>query len=147
LSLKRLQAEPWAEVEAKYQVGQVVRGTITKLATFGAFAEIEPGVEGLIHISELGHGRVFRTSDVLSEGQEVEVKVLSVDPEAQRISLSLKALLPPPEKPAEKKPERPAPPEPSPEDLKRAEDRRKRQSTLKGGISAPSGGEQFGLKW
>ena len=60
---------------------------------FGAFVKLEPGVEGLIHISELAHGRVFRPSDVLSEGQEVEVKVLSVDAEKQRISLSLKALL------------------------------------------------------
>ena len=65
---------------------------------FGAFVKLEPGVEGLIHISELGHGRVFRTSDVVSEGQEVEVKILSVDTEKQRISLSLKALLAAPEK-------------------------------------------------
>jgi small subunit ribosomal protein S1 len=138
---------PWQKAQSKYPVGTRVKGTVSKLMQFGAFVKLEPGIEGLIHISELGHGRVFRTSDVLSEGQEVEAKVLSVDPEAQRISLSLKALLPPPEKPAEKKPEPKAPPEPSPEDLKRAEDRRKKQSTLKGGISAPSGGEQFGLKW
>ncbi len=59
---------------------------------FGAFVKLEPGVEGLIHVSELAHGRVFRASDVVSEGQEVEVKVLSVDAEKQRIGLSLKAL-------------------------------------------------------
>ena len=59
---------------------------------FGAFVKLEPGVEGLIHISELAHDRIWRTSDVVSEGQEVEVKVLSVDTEKQRISLSLKAL-------------------------------------------------------
>ena len=59
---------------------------------FGAFVRLGPGVEGLVHISELSHKRVFRVSDVLQEGQEVEVLVLSVDPEQQRISLSLKAL-------------------------------------------------------
>ena len=58
---------------------------------FGAFVRLAPGVEGLIHVSELSHKRVFRVADVLSEGQEVEVLVLSVDPEQQRISLSLKA--------------------------------------------------------
>jgi small subunit ribosomal protein S1 len=138
---------PWQNVPTKYQVGSRVKGTVSKLMQFGAFVKLEPGVEGLIHISELGHGRVFRTSDVLSEGQEVEAKVLSVDADAQRISLSLKALLPPPEKPAEKKPEPKAPPEPTPEELKRAAERREKQKTLKGGIGGPSGGEKFGLKW
>jgi small subunit ribosomal protein S1 len=115
---------------------------------FGAFVKLMPGVEGLIHISELGHGRVFRTGDVLSEGQEIEAKVLSVDTDAQRISLSLKALLPPPEKPEPRKAPEPEPErEPTPEELKRQERRRKANEELKGGISAPSGGEKFGLKW
>jgi small subunit ribosomal protein S1 len=138
---------PWQKVPTKYQVGSRVKGTVSKLMQFGAFVKLEPGVEGLIHISELGHSRVFRTSDVLSEGQEVEARVLSVDADAQRISLSLKALLPPPEKPAEKKPEPKAPPEPTPEELKRAAERREKQKTLKGGIGGPSGGEKFGLRW
>jgi small subunit ribosomal protein S1 len=138
---------PWQKAQSKYPIGARVKGTVSKLMQFGAFVKLEPGIEGLIHISELGHGRVFRTSDVLSEGQEVEAKVLSVDSDAQRISLSLKALLPPPEKPAEKRPEPKAPPEPSPEELKRAQERRERQKTLKGGIGGPSGGEKFGLKW
>jgi small subunit ribosomal protein S1 len=110
---------------------------------FGAFVKLEPGVEGLIHISELAHGRVFRTSDVLSEGQEVEVKILSVDMEKQRISLSLKALLPPPERPGEKKV--------ADEDLPLPADApkppRKQAQQLKGGIGGPSGGEKFGLNW
>lgn len=141
---------PWNQATTKFPVGSKVKGTVSKLMQFGAFVKLAPGVEGLIHISELGHGRVFRTSDVLSEGQEVEVKVLSVDPDAQRISLSLKALLPPPEKPQEKRPERSEPsppPEPTPEELKRAQRRREAAAQLKGGIGGPSGGEKFGLKW
>ncbi len=90
---------------------------------------------------------MFRTSDVLSEGQEVEVKVLSVDVDAQRISLSLKDFLPPPEKPQKKRPEPKALPEPTPEELKRAERRRAAAEQLMGGISGPSGGEAIGLKW
>jgi small subunit ribosomal protein S1 len=139
---------PWEHVATKYTPGARVKGTVSKLAPFGAFVKLEPAVEGLIHISELGHGRVFRTSDVLSEGQELEAKILSVDVENQRISLSLKALLPPPEKPEPKKAPEPEPPrQPTPEELKRAERRRQEASQLKGGISTPTGGEKFGLKW
>lgn len=90
LSLKRLQAEPWAEVEAKYQVGQDVRGTITKLATFGAFAEIEPGVEGLIHISELSDERITHPKQVVREGERLMLKVIRVDPSRHRLGLSLR---------------------------------------------------------
>jgi small subunit ribosomal protein S1 len=139
---------PWNDVTSKFPVGAKIKGTVSKLMQFGAFVKLAPGVEGLIHISELGHGRVFRTSDVLSEGQEVEVKVLSVDTDAQRISLSLKALLPPPEKPADRKrPDPPEPTPPSPEELAKQEQRRKRAAELKGGIGGHSGGEKFGLKW
>jgi small subunit ribosomal protein S1 len=139
---------PWNEAVAKFPIGTKVKGTVSKLMQFGAFVKLTPGVEGLIHISELGHGRVFRTSDVLSEGQDVEVKVLSVDVDAQRISLSLKALLAPPEKPQpQRRPDPPPPPEPTPEELKRAERKREAAAQLKGGISGPSGGEKFGLKW
>ena len=72
---------PWTNVTTKYPVTARVTGKRSKLTDFGAFVRLEPGVEGLIHISQLAHGRVFRASDVVSEGQEVEVKVLSVDPE------------------------------------------------------------------
>jgi small subunit ribosomal protein S1 len=150
LAYRDLGANPWESAPSKYPIGAKVKGTVSKLMQFGAFVKLEPGVEGLIHISELGHGRVQRVGDVLSEGQEVEAKVLSIDANAQRISLSLKALLPPPERPAEKRPERPepkAPPEPTPEELKRQEKRREKEKLLKGGIGGPSGGEQFGLKW
>jgi small subunit ribosomal protein S1 len=137
---------PWAKAPEKYPVGARVKGTVSKLMQFGAFVKLEPGVEGLIHISELGHGRVFRTSDVLSEKQEVEAKILSIDPEAQRISLSLKALLPPPEKPADRA-ELPEGPMPTPKDAPRPDRRRKHDDSLKGGVGGPTGGEKFGLKW
>jgi small subunit ribosomal protein S1 len=138
---------PWNEAPSKFPVGSKVKGTVSKLMQFGAFVKLAPGVEGLIHISELGHGRVFRTSDVLSEKQEVEAKVLSVDAENQRISLSLKALLPPPEKPVERKQELPEGPIPTPKEAPRPDRRRKRDETLKGGVGGPTGGEKFGLKW
>jgi small subunit ribosomal protein S1 len=110
---------------------------------FGAFVRLGPGVEGLIHISELGHGRVFRVSDVVQEGQEVEVKILSVDTEKQRIGLSLKALLPPPEKQGQQK----VADEDMPLPADAPKPPKKKVANLKGGIGGPSGGEKFGLNW
>jgi small subunit ribosomal protein S1 len=134
---------PWQHVARKYTVGDRATGTISRVMDFGAFVKLEPGVEGLIHVSELSHGRVFRVSDIVSEGQEVEVKILSVDVEKQRISLSLKALMAKPEKPGEKKVED--------EDLPLPADApkppRKKVQQLKGGIGGPTGGERFGLNW
>lgn len=143
LSYREVGASPWQNVESKYAIGARLKGTVSRLMDFGAFVKLEPGVEGLIHISELGHGHVFRARDVVSEGQEVEVKVLSVDKEKQRISLSLKALLPPPEKPGEKK----AADEDMPLPADAPKPPRKRHQELKGGIGGPSGGEKFGLNW
>jgi small subunit ribosomal protein S1 len=90
LSLKRLQPEPWADVSTRYQVGQVVGGKITKLATFGAFAEIEPGVEGLIHISELSDERITHPKQVVREGEQLRLRVIKVDPTRHRLGLSLR---------------------------------------------------------
>jgi small subunit ribosomal protein S1 len=90
LGLKQLQASPWDLVPEKYKLGNTVAGKVTRLMDFGAFVELEPGVEGLIHISELSLDRVRRVSDVVSPGQEVQVKVLSVDTAQRRIGLSLK---------------------------------------------------------
>jgi len=140
LGYRELGENPWENAASKYAAGARITGSVTKLMQFGAFVKLEPGVEGLIHISEMGHGRVHRSGDVVSEGQEVEVKVLSVDVEAQRIGLSLKALLPEPEKPAA-----PAKEDKSAEEPRRS--RKKFDKNLKGGIGGPSGGEQFGLKW
>jgi small subunit ribosomal protein S1 len=143
LSYREVGASPWQNVESKYAVGGRAKGIVSRLMDFGAFVKLEPGVEGLIHISELGHGRVFRSSDVVSEGQEVEVKILSVDSEQQRISLSLKALMAAPVKPGQ---QRVADEDmPLPADAPKAP--KKRHQELKGGTSTPSGGERFGLNW
>jgi small subunit ribosomal protein S1 len=142
LGYRELAANPWDDAQQKFPVGARVKGTVSKLMQFGAFVRLAPGVEGLIHISEMGHGRVQRSSDVVSEGQEVEVKVVSFDREAQRIGLSLKALLPAPERPKHEPRE---PDHPPVESLQRRE--RESDKNLKGGISGPSGGEKFGLKW
>ena len=143
LSYREVGANPWQNVASKYPVGARVTGKVSRLMDFGAFVKLEPGVEGLIHISELGHGRVFRAGDVVSEGQEVEAKILSVDEENQRISLSLKALMTAPTKPGQQKVDD--------EDLPLPADApkppRKRNQELKGGTGGPSGGDKFGLKW
>ncbi len=90
LSLKRLQGEPWSRISEKYQIGQEVSGRITKLATFGAFAEIESGVEGLIHISELSAERVTHPRQVVREGDVVQAKIIRMDPARRRLGLSLR---------------------------------------------------------
>ena len=94
LGLKQLEASPWDNIDQKYHALAVVQGKVTRLMEFGAFVELEPGVEGLIHISELARNRVWRVSDVVKPEQEVSVKILQVDPAARRISLSLKEALP-----------------------------------------------------
>ncbi|MEX2091902.1 MAG: S1 RNA-binding domain-containing protein, partial [Pirellulales bacterium] len=103
LSYREVGENPWDKAASKYYAGARVDGAVSRLMDFGAFVKLEPGVEGLIHMSELAYNRVWRPSDVLAEGQEVEVKVLSVDAEKQRISLSLKALADRPMKPGQEK--------------------------------------------
>jgi len=143
LSYREVGANPWNDVESKYPVGARVMGVVAKVMDFGAFVKLGPGIDGLVHISELAHGRVFRTADVISEGQEVEVKVLSVDAEKQRISLSLKALL---DKPARQGDQKVADEDlPLPADAPKPPAKTNQQ--LKGGTGGPTGGEQFGLKW
>lgn len=138
LSMKELADNPWNTVGTRYSAKSTHQGKVSKLMEFGAFVELEPGVEGLIHISELDHKRVFRTKDVLSEGEVVDVQVLTVDVAARRISLSRKALLARAET-AKRVEEPEAEPEPLPV--------RKSNVPLKGGRAKSSGGEQFGLKW
>jgi len=94
LGLKQLQASPWDDIENKYPLMSVVTGKVTRLMDFGAFVELEPGLEGLIHVSELAGHRVWRVADVVTEGQDVKVMVLNIDRDARRIALSLKAALP-----------------------------------------------------
>src|SRR5215471_8681926 len=81
LSLKRTQAEPWTRVAARYEVGQLVKGTITQLANFGAFARIEDGIEGLIHVSELSDDRVAHPRNIVKEGDELMLRIIRIDPQ------------------------------------------------------------------
>ena len=89
LSLKRLQPEPWELISGDVSVGTIMKGTITKLASFGAFARVKGGLEGLIHLSELSYDKIDVPSDVVSEGQEVEVKIIKIEEERKRLGLSL----------------------------------------------------------
>jgi small subunit ribosomal protein S1 len=141
LGFRDLLSDPWATAALKYPVTAVVRGTVTRIVDFGAFVQIEPGIEGLVHVSELAHKRVWRVADVVQVGQEVEVKVLGVDAASRRMSLSMKAAqaeASPPKPKQESGPELPGeapgtPPPPS--------------KPLKGGLGRGTGGERFGLKW
>ncbi|TXT38381.1 MAG: small subunit ribosomal protein S1, partial [Planctomycetota bacterium] len=138
LSVKQTSSSPWDLAASKYFQGQTVSGKVTRTTDFGAFVELEPGVEGMVHISELDHKRVIRVSDVVSVGQTLELQVQSVDPVKHRISLSLKALRAKPDPAAppreEAAPEQPAAPPP------------KRKTPLKGGREReePRGGGLFG---
>jgi small subunit ribosomal protein S1 len=90
LGLKQTQSDPWQQVLDSYREGDVVEGRVAKVVTFGAFVEILPGVEGLVHISELAPHHVENPREVVSQGQPVNVKILEIDGERRRLSLSLK---------------------------------------------------------
>lgn len=93
LGLKQLQNNPWENIESRYPVGQTVKGKVTKLVAYGAFCEVEEGVEGLIHVSELSWTkRIARPSDVLQVGQEIEAVVLGINKEERKISLGVRQL-------------------------------------------------------
>ncbi|GAA4709209.1 30S ribosomal protein S1 [Brevibacillus fulvus] len=92
LSMKETQPGPWQSAAEQFKPGEVVTGTVKRLAGFGAFVEIAPGIEGLVHISQLATKRVNNPSEVVKEGQEVQVKILDINPAEQRISLSIRAL-------------------------------------------------------
>ncbi len=139
LGYRDLMESPWTAAAMKYPPNTIAKGKVTKLMDFGAFVEVEPGIEGLVHISELSHKRVFRCSDVVKEGQEVEVMVLSVDSEAQRMSLSMRQLSEPPA-PVKKE-----------EDISESAPAKSKKSNkptdpLLGGLGRKTG-ERFGLKW
>jgi predicted RNA-binding protein with RPS1 domain len=140
LAYRDLMESPWATAAQKYPPHSAVRGTVTKLMEFGAFVELEPGIEGLVHISELSHKRVWRASEIVHEGDQVDVLVLSVDADAQRISLSIKALATPPEPAKNDEAAGEAAP------AKPSKQRAKPTGPLLGGLSRPTG-ERFGLKW
>ncbi|USS86622.1 30S ribosomal protein S1 [Fructilactobacillus cliffordii] len=92
LSIKQLQPGPWDDIEEKAPVGSVLDGKVKRLVDFGAFVEVFPGVEGLVHISQISHKHIDKPSDVLKSGEDIKVKVLSIDPEEHRLALSMKAL-------------------------------------------------------
>jgi small subunit ribosomal protein S1 len=143
LSARDLIESPWKRAADKYHVGATVRGTVSRIAQFGAFVKLEPGVEGLVHISELATRRIRSVADVVKEGEQVECRVLAIDPHEQKLALSIKALAPPPAakhaasepEPEEAEPEAPPPP------------RKQRTTPLKGGVGGDSDGSRFGLKW
>jgi small subunit ribosomal protein S1 len=90
LSIKETQPGPWDQVSDHLQPGDIVTGTVKRLVSFGAFVEVYPGVEGLVHISQISRRHIATPSEVLEEGQEVRVKVLDLKPEQKRVSLSIK---------------------------------------------------------
>ncbi len=94
LGLKQTQPEPWTLVGDKYQVGDVLDGKVVQTKEYGAFVELEAGLDGLVHISEIANKRVENVSDELKVGETVKVKIMEIDPEKRRISLSIKAALP-----------------------------------------------------
>lgn len=122
LGLKQLQTSPWDEAIGKYPLGTDIPARVTRVMDFGAFAELEPGIEGLIHISEMATQHVRRVRDIVKEDQQVVVRVMKVDPESKRIALSLKAIAVAAQKAAEaaatmataEEPEPDAPPSPKP---------------------------------
>jgi small subunit ribosomal protein S1 len=93
LSIKRTQPEPWQAVATKYDVNQLVLGTVTQLANFGAFARIEDGIEGLVHVSELSEARVAHPRQLVQEGQELLLRIIRIDPQRRRMGLSLRRAL------------------------------------------------------
>ena len=93
LGLKQLKPDPWQDIEARYKIDQVINGTVTKLVNFGAFVEIEEGIEGLIHISQISTKHVGRPEEILKTGEKVEAKIIKMDIPQRKIGLSIVALL------------------------------------------------------
>lgn len=92
LGIKQLSEDPWKTIESRYQVGDVVTGKVTKVASFGAFVQLDDGIDGLVHISQISNEKVTKVKDVLKVGQEVKARIIKIDKEERRIGLSIKAL-------------------------------------------------------
>jgi len=93
LSRKKLLKSPWQNFVEKYNEGDVIEGTVVRTAPFGAFVELDPGVDGLVHISQLANRRIEKPEDVVSINEKVMVKILSIDPDEKRVGLSIRALI------------------------------------------------------
>jgi small subunit ribosomal protein S1 len=91
LGVKQLDQDPWKEIDGRFRIGDLVKGTITKLTNFGAFVQLQDDIDGLVHISQISEDRVEKVKDVLKVGQEVEARVIKVDKAERRIGLSVKA--------------------------------------------------------
>jgi small subunit ribosomal protein S1 len=91
LGIKQLESDPWKEIDQKYKIGDLVQGKVTKLASFGAFVQLQDDIDGLVHISQLSEEHVAKVKDILKVGQEVEARVIKVDKAERRIGLSIKA--------------------------------------------------------
>jgi len=129
LGMKQLVQNPWQSASERYAAERIVPGKVTRIADFGAFVELEPGIEGMVHISELAWRRVATVSEVLTMGETRDFQVIEVDPKRKRVSLSVKALEQRPEAPAREERPAAAPRKPNP--------------NLRGGTS--SGKENSGL--
>ena len=133
LGMKQLAQNPWTSASERYVAQSTVSGTVTRITEFGAFIELEPGLEGMVHISELAWRRVGSVGEVLKVGETHDFQVVEVDPKRKRVSLSLKALEKRPEPPQTERhraPEPEAPPEP----------KRPRNENLRGGTGTPGSG-------
>jgi small subunit ribosomal protein S1 len=91
LGVKQIETDPWKEIEGKFKVGDVVKGTVSKIANFGAFVELPGDIDGLVHISQISEDRVEKVKDVLKPGQQVEARVIKIDKTERRLGLSIKA--------------------------------------------------------
>ncbi len=139
-SIRDTVEHPWDGIRTKYSENETVKGTVSKIADFGAFVKLEPGIEGLVHISEIAHHRVVRVSTHLNQGDLVEVKILSIDTEKQKLGLSIKATQTAPIKPGKEKKE-------EVDEPLRELAVKESESPLKGGTDRRSGGEDIGLNW
>ncbi|HEV7280309.1 MAG TPA: S1 RNA-binding domain-containing protein [Pirellulaceae bacterium] len=141
LSLRDLQENPWDRVVEKFPVGQILDGEVTRIMDFGVFVKLEPGIEGLIHVSEIAHHRVLQPRGHAKIGEQVQVKVLAVEPEKRRISLSKKAVMAAPAPKGGEKKKDDEGDSPAERTVKPA------AGELKGGRGSSGDGERFGLKW
>src|SRR5262249_26539548 len=131
LGLKQLKDDPWeSDIPSRYEPGDLVKGKVTKLTNFGVFVELEPGLEGLLHISELADHKVDSPEEVVKVGDEIEVRILRVDPDDRKIGLSRRRLH------EEEVPEEEAPTAPPPAAPKGT---RERERELRGGTGSGTG--------
>ncbi len=143
LSYRDLLENPWVTFANSTATGEILKGVITRIANFGAFVRLAAGVEGLVHISEIAKHRVSNVASFLSEGQEVDVKLLSIDRDAQKIALSIKQAMAPGPEETQAEAQEVEVDEPVREPAVKAS----HSGPLRGGNDRPSGGERFGLRW